>query len=386
MKQFTFFAALAAGLFVFSSCQKQSLSDSATGHEQEPAGSSAEQKGNQGDGRVFTLSNQTGGNEVIEYTRAADGSLQLRQAYSAGGTGTGGGLGSQGAIILSHDGDVVLAVNAGSNTLSSLKLTGNGLNLKSTVSSEGIRPISVTQFGNLVFVLNAGGSGNISGFKLGANDKLEPIPNSTRPLSTSSANPAQISFVNEGRVLVVTEKGTNQIISYTVNGDGIPGTFHSFPSVTAVPFGFGVGSNGNIYVSETAGGAPGASTVSSYHVAQNGVISLNNGPVAAGQSAACWVALTENEQYVYAVNAGSNSVSSFRAQPGSGLLSLLSPVAATAGGGPSEADFSSGSQYLYVLNGGGHSIGAYRAGADGSLTNVQTSGGLPVGAVGIAAR
>ena len=82
-------------------------------------------------GFVYTLSNQANGNKVITYRRAANGSLTYIASFAAGGNGTGGGLGNQGAVVIA-DGDVLLAVNAGSNTISSFKITGNGLNLKST--------------------------------------------------------------------------------------------------------------------------------------------------------------------------------------------------------------------------------------------------------------
>ena len=43
----------------------------------------------------------------------------------------------------------------------------NGLTLADKVPSGGMHPISVTNYKNLVYVLNDGGSGNITGFTLG---------------------------------------------------------------------------------------------------------------------------------------------------------------------------------------------------------------------------
>ena len=191
---------------------------------------------------MYTLNNQVSGNSVMEYERAGDGTLTFIASYPTGGTGTGGGLGNQGALILGDDDQILLAVNPGSNSISSFKVTGNGLSLQSTVSSGGLRPVSITQSDDIVFVLNAGGSGNISGFKLD-NDELVPIANSTRPLSSAAAGAAQISFVDEGKVVVVTEKATNKIITYTVNEWGIPGMMHSITSATPTPFGFDAGKN-----------------------------------------------------------------------------------------------------------------------------------------------
>ena len=179
---------------------------------------------------------------------------------------------------------------------------------------------------------------------------------------------------------------TNKIISYTINGDGTPGTMHMLTSANATPFGFDVGSDGIIYVSEAAGGAPGASTVSSYHVATSGAISLITGPISAGQTAACWVVLTNNEKYVYATNTGSNNVSSFNAA-NDGALSVLSAIAASMKiSTPIDAALSNNSKFLYVLNSGDHSITAMSVANDGSLGFLQNVTGLPVGDVGLAAK
>jgi 6-phosphogluconolactonase len=337
-------------------------------------------------GHVYTLSNQINGNKVLDYTRNNDGQLSLSGEYATGGTGTGGGLGNQGAVILTADSDVLLAVNPGSNTVSSFKITGNGLLLKSTVSSGGMRPVSVTEHNGVVYVLNAGGSGNISGFELKSNEKLMPIANSTRSLSTATAGAAQVSFVQNGTVLVVTEKATNKIITYKVNEAGEPTVMHSIISANPTPFGFAVGKSGNIYVSEAVGGAPGASTVSSYHVDYDGSIALVDGPVGAGETAACWVVLTVDGKFGYATNTASNTISSFTINPYSANLGVLQAVAAATQMGPIDAAITNNSAYLYVLNAGGHSIGAYNITANGSLSFVQTTMGIPAGATGLAAR
>lgn len=337
-------------------------------------------------GFVYTLSNETSGNKVITYKRAANGSLTYVASYASGGNGSGGGLGNQGAVVIADEGDVLLAVNAGSNTISSFKITGNGLNLKSTVSSGGTTPVSITQHNDLVYVLNAGGSGNISGFKLGENDKLTPLSSSTRPLSSSMAGAAQVSFVRNGKVLVITEKATNKIITYTVNESGRPGALHSITAASPTPFGFAAGRFGNIYVSEAVGGAPNASNVSSYHISYSGNISLADGPVATGQSAACWVVLTENGRYIYTTNTASNNLSSYSVHPFNGNIDLLHSAAATSGMGPIDAALTDNSKYLYVLNAGSHSITGYSVAVNGTLTQLPgTATGLPASTNGLAA-
>jgi 6-phosphogluconolactonase (cycloisomerase 2 family) len=337
-------------------------------------------------GFVYTLSNQASGNAVIAYRRSANGSLTFSASYAAGGNGTGGGLGNQGAVVISDDEDVLLAVNSGSNTISSFKITGNGLNLKSTVSSGGIRPVSIAEHDGIVYVLNAGGTGNISGFKLGENDKLTPIASSARPLSSSMAGAAQISFVRNGRVLVITEKATNKIITYTVNEWGSTGMMHSITSASPTPFGFAPGRFGNVYVSEAVGGAANASNVSSYKIAFDGSISLTQGPVATGQSAACWVVLTQDGRHIYTTNTASNTLSSYNVNPYAGNISILQSIAATSDMAPIDAALTDNSKYLYILNATSHSITGYAVANNGNLTALSgTITGLPAGTNGLAA-
>ena len=55
-------------------------------------------------GFVYTETNASGGNTVVAYTRAGDGSLTVIGSFATGGLGSGGGLGSQGAVTLAGDG------------------------------------------------------------------------------------------------------------------------------------------------------------------------------------------------------------------------------------------------------------------------------------------
>jgi 6-phosphogluconolactonase len=395
MKLFKTIAATAIAVITLASCQKETTPGTDLNTENKAANDesldiqSGNHHGNNNNrGFVYTLSNQTTGNKVMAYRRAADGLLTYAASYDAGGNGSGGGLGNQGAVVITNgdDDNVLLAVNAGSNTISSFKITGNGLNLKSTVNSGGERPVSIAQHGNLVYVLNAGGTGNISGFRLGENNKLIPLSNSTKSLSSSASGAAQVSFVRNGRVLVVTEKATNKIITYTVNEWGRPGIMHSVSAASNTPFGFAPGRFGNIYVSEAVGGAPNGSNVSSYRIGFDGSITLTQGPVATGQTAACWVVLTENGRNIYTTNTASNTLSLYDVYSYSGNIKLSQSIAATSGAGPIDAALSDNSKYLYILNGAGHSISGYRVANDGSLTAIQqTVTDLPVGTNGLAA-
>ncbi|WP_121356032.1 lactonase family protein [Flavisolibacter nicotianae] len=387
MKKSRYFLALAvAGSSLVFSCKKETMSTPANEALAAKAGKSEGAKEKTSVGYVYTLSNEVAANRVLAFSRSVTGTLTYEAAYATGGSGTGSGLGSQGAITLSADRHILLAVNAASNSVSSFTVSDGGdLRWQSTVPSGGVLPVSVAVYRNLVYVVNAGGSGNISGFTLDAGGSLEPLSGSARPLSSSGAGPAEIAFAREGKGVVITEKAANTILSYTIDGDGTPGTIHTLPSANATPFGFAVGTNGLLYVSE-AGGSPGSSSVSAYRVDEEGVITLLDGPVSAGQTAACWVVLTNNGKYAYATNAGSSTVSSFLAGHGGSLQVARAVAANTKISGPIDAALSNNSKYLYVLNSRSQSISAFSVDHDSGLGFLQNLGGLPVSAVGLAAK
>src|SRR5262249_25913248 len=123
-------------------------------------------------------------------------------------------LQSQDSLISTSDGHFLLAVNAGSNELSVLSVTQDGLQFVDKVSSDGIYPVSVACHRNLIYVLNEGrnpnlfssvGTPNITGFFLDFNGKLHEIRNS-RITAELNADPADLVFSPDGDLLVVSEK------------------------------------------------------------------------------------------------------------------------------------------------------------------------------------
>src|SRR5208282_2867512 len=105
---------------------------------------------------------------------------------ATGGTGTGAGLASQGAVELSEDGTWLYAVNAGSNDISIFRV-GRGLTLTSRFASGGTTPISLTVHDHLLYVLNTGGTGNISGFALDSRGGATALKGSTHTLSGAAS-------------------------------------------------------------------------------------------------------------------------------------------------------------------------------------------------------
>lgn len=334
---------------------------------------------------VYTMTNAVAGNEVVVLQRSKDGGVS-QTSYSTGGLGSGAGLGSQGALILSEHDLLLFAVNAGSNELSVFAALPKRLILLDVVDSGGERPISVTIHGRVVYVLNAGGSGNITGFKIGKNGKLSPLEGSTQPLSNggtgNSPQPAEVSFSPDGKWLVVTEKMTNMIDVYKVT-KGIAGPPTSYPSSGMTPFGFAFDRQGRIIVSEAFRGAPGASTMSSYKIGDD--FEVISSAVATTQTAACWVVISKDGKYAYDTNTGSGSISSFTIGE-DGSLTLLDPQAGLTGEGssPIDMDITSDGRFLVALGANG-TITGFEVKSDGSLVQVGQVN-VPMGSVGLAAR
>lgn len=336
-------------------------------------------------GAVFVMNNATDDNKVLVYKRNQDGLLTAAGSFSTGGKGTGGGLGSQNALL--RDGKFLYACNAGSNDFTVFKIKGTTLTHLAKVASNGTRPISITAYDELVYVLNGGGNGNIAGFRWKENGHLTAINGSIRPLSTNTMGSAQIQFNPSGKVLVVTEKPTNIIDTYQVGSNGVAAAGVAHASVGMTPFGFAFTSNGRLIVSNAAGGGANLSTLSSYNLSNMGALNVISAKIADKQSAACWVVVANNNKYCYTTNTGSGNISGYTINA-SGALTLLNAdgITATTGAGPIDFNLSGNGRYLYTLNGAGHSISIHRVNNNGSLTALGTLTGLPVGAVGLAAK
>ncbi len=332
-------------------------------------------------GTVYTLTNAAAGNAVVAYSRAADGSLSWFGTYPTGGLGTGAGLGSQGAVTISPDGDWLLAVDAGSNDVAAFRVRDDGsLRLVDRANSRGKTPISVTIHDHLAYVLDAGGSGNIAGFRLDGG--LRPVPGSVRSLSGSATGPAQIAFRPDGSVLVVTEKATSTIDTFRVGHDGAAEPARTFASSGSTPFGFAFDGRGRIFVSEAA-----ASALSSYRVARSGALRVLSASVPDGGLAACWVAVNGEGTLAFVANAHNGTISTYAIAP-NGSVTVEQAVAADLGAGSAPLDeaVSPGGHDLFVVDAGNHTLDAFHVRPDGSLAAVAGAPSLPASDIGVAVR
>jgi 6-phosphogluconolactonase (cycloisomerase 2 family) len=336
---------------------------------------------------VYTQTNSASGNQIQVYRTGDDGSLGLIATVPTRGLGTDGGLGNQGALAMTKNGHWLFAVNAGSDEVSAFAVTAQGLVLVDKASSGGTQPVSLTVHENMIYVLNSGGSGNISGLRFSRNGHLQPIANSTRPLSSATAGAAEIAFDREGETLVVTEKSTGKLSVYSVDEGRIKGPV-VFASNGQTPFGFAFDRHNNILVSEAFGGAANASAISSYDL-DDEPLSLEtiSGSIPAHQTAACWVVLARHGRFAYVTNTGSGTVTGFKVDRHGALTPLnVDGLTGVSGGNPLDAAVGLDESTMYVLSPKIGKIIAFHVGADGSLAAAGSSLGVPLTATGLVAR
>jgi 6-phosphogluconolactonase len=374
MKRFT----RLLGVFAcVSGCAQIDMNDDA----QDVAESSAELRVTKSDGAVFTIGNELVGNDVLAFARDRHGMLSEPVAYDTRGTGTGDSLGSQGALVLSQDHRFLLAVNAGSNDVSSFAVDGAKLRLVDRVASGGTRPISVTERRGLVYVLNAAEPANTTGFALDRRGHLSPIPRAIRELSGSALGAAQVELSPDAHQLVVSEKAANAIETFSVTALGHLDAPIVNASAGTTPFGFEFTSDGVLIVSEAA-----TASMSSYRVRPRTGLSLLSGVVPDTQAAPCWVAISGDDRYAFTANAGSGSISSYSIDR-KGHIELADARAGEleAGGTPLDMTFGKSGRYLYVLDRGNTNVTSFSVERDGMLDLLDAVGELPAFATGLAA-
>ena len=335
-------------------------------------------------GAAYAISNATGGNTLLVYSRSSDGSLTPAGSVASGGLGAGGGLASQGAVTVSDDGHTVLAVNPGSNSVAAFAIEADGPRLLNTAPSGGIRPVSVDIHKNLVYVLNKNNVAlaTVSGFTLGE-DGLTPIPGSTRVLNAGATDAAQVRFSPQGDVLVVTGRSSQRIDTFTVLADGLLGGIQSHGVAPgATPFGFDFDNKGHLLVS--LAGVGGSSGAASYALGADGSLATITAPLETGQRAACWLVASKDGRFAFVANAASASVSTFAVSP-FGELDFRGAVTID-GMTPLDLAVTRDGRYLSVLAAGSHGIVTFEIDNRGTLTHIDTEVNVPAAAAGLALR
>ena len=370
-------------------------------------------------GAAYTQSNDPTANTVYAFDRYANGKLKFAQSIATGGKGglqpqpgcdPPGGcpiLDTQGEVALTSNGKLLFVVNAGSNTITSFKVSDDGLKRRSTIDSGGQFPNSLTIHGNLLYVLNAN-SANIAGFTFNASGAMSAISGSSQPLvgTVIPGLARQIGFDNTGKTLIATLLGnpgltppvaTQSINSFPVAADGAAGPGTAYDASSPFPFGFAFDPSNHLIVSQVTDlMTPGAGKTGSYSLSSTGAVTQVNAAASSG-TAPCWVSITSDGKYAFVVNTGGgapdgSTVTRYSIAADGSLTELGSNAETKSEFAKTDSLLSSDSRFLYVLapsvkDGDTSRIDEYKGGGGGSLTLIgQTPANMPVGVSGLAGR
>ncbi len=401
--------------------------------------------GSQPAGGVFAMSNILDENTVVAYARSDDGTLSLVGEFPTGGQG-GDFDGAEGldplisayAMINTPDNEYLMAVNAGSNTITVMAINDDmSLEVVDVEDSGGVGPNSLAYHNGVVYVTNIDADGefqgepdqegSIYGFSFDNGD-LTPIPGSLRELDN---RPAAVRFTPDGEYIAITSINAgsaalasgndDSIVVFGIDENGAP-TAEATDGATSTPRGNAEGrnlpsaigfeivdrSNGTFAIVTEAREFrsegeppifPGLQTgsVSVYQIGEGGSLAASQLDLLAGQTAtvgqrtACWIVMSPDGEYFWVSNALDASISSYRFTDDSGNVELVQELAAI-GNQPTSADpavafattdgwidldISDDGAYLYQLFGLAGEVGVYAVDG-GNLTLVQTvSGDLP---------
>ncbi|NEA63404.1 beta-propeller fold lactonase family protein [Streptomyces sp. SID12488] len=336
---------------------------------------------------VFVQGNELAGNTIHAFERGDDGALSPAGSYATGGKGGDqvdaptDSLASQGSLVYDDRSGSLLAVNAGSGTVTSFRVQGQKLTSRQVISSGGDFPASIAVSGTLAYVMNAGGEGSVQGFRITAKG-LVALSGSHRSLGLDnekvplfSSSPGQVAFTPDGRALVVTTKSANTVEVFPMRRDGRPAHRPVVnDSAGGVPFAITFDKGGRMLVAEAE-----KSTVSTYKVHADGTLKVVQRPLANGQNTLCW--LERAGDFFYGGNTGNSTVTGYRTDR-HGRLALSNDVGiatppSAMSQGVIDLAVTRDEKFLYVQNAVSGTVDGFRVGRNGSLTKVTTVTGLP---------
>jgi 6-phosphogluconolactonase (cycloisomerase 2 family) len=374
-------------------------------------------------GAVYTETNGADRNELLVYNRLSNGHLTLRQrvaTHGKGGKQPEPGcdppadhkcplLDAQNEVVLTHNGRLVFAVNAGSNTISSFRVGRKGkVRRVDTVGSKGVFPNSIALHDKLLYVLNTNSS-SIAGFRFSERGRLKRIRGSRQDMNPQHAPFArQIGFDRTGRLLVVSSLTDARFDVFKVSKKGVAGPPTAQPSASPEPFAFSFDPRNHLISVEVVNDMDftQSSNASSYRVSRTGKLTNINTVPTQGY-AGCWTVITKDGKYAFIVNTGGPSpfgavVSSFRIAT-NGTLTFLSKTPPEAGSFTlTDEALSRDDKYLYVVTPlttpgplappgaappANSKIVTFKVGGNGALTKVsETAATEEAGMSGLAAR
>jgi 6-phosphogluconolactonase (cycloisomerase 2 family) len=158
--------------------------------------------------------------------------------------------------------------------------------------------------------------------------------------------------------------GTSKIDSFTVGSDGLltAAAGSPFAAQGLGPFGseFRPTNPTQLFVSNAHNGGINLGTVSAFSVAADGALtSIGSSPFNDLQNAPCWVEISGDGQYLFAVNTASSSVSSYSIAAGGALTLIGSTPLAHTPAGAEDARLSPDGTTLWVVDAGADAVSGF---------------------------
>ncbi|MBA2321032.1 MAG: beta-propeller fold lactonase family protein [Deltaproteobacteria bacterium] len=324
----------------------------------------------EGDGFVYAMTNGAAGNEVVALRRM-DSGLEFMNAWPTGGQGLGtvelpllmvddgiDPLVSEGS--LQRVGDHLLAVNAGSGSVSVFEVADDGMLTLTDTEQVGSYPNTLASHGDRVFVGLSPATdavGGIAQLLLGADGMLTPAGDMLS-FTVPEAHPGRVLVV--GDFLVATELMQGNLDVWMLGADGAALNMQPVTTPSAGPGPFGAIALGpdRLLVSEAAPEMPNLASVSTYEIDDMGALHAITAALPNGQTASCWEVVTPDGQYAFTSNSGNGTLSSY-ALAADGSVTLLEGAAQTPGSGPIDMSLAPDGSMLFVLLGASGEIAAY---------------------------
>jgi hypothetical protein len=283
---------------------------------------------NRGRTLVVTMTNDPIENRINVYD--ADSHTLLQSLATQGKGGAGGNARG----VKQFDGELVAAVNNGSNTVAVFRRDGDTVKFDKVVSTSSA-PVSV-DFGN--DHMYVAGATTVDSFALHRNTVESLDGTSVLELVGGGAPPsgstAQVGVINDKQLIVTLKTdpnpGTVDLVSLDDGrvAGAIP-TAVSAPQGTLAPFGFAVYRDGTAVITLA-------------HSNQDGL--FRNGAfvsvVDAGQAADCWA--TRVGKYVFTANTGSKTISRLIGTGSHVFVDSQVAAAIATGGAPADIDADAG--------------------------------------------
>ena len=407
-KYFIFPLIVLAALLSFTACKK--------GH-------------NPGDKIAGTLYMQTNGikNEIIQYARMNDGSLEEVQRIPTGGAGSGtykpiydqpnqpNAFEGVKSIILTADHKWLFTTNGGNNSVSSFKVADDGRLTLMDVQPTGqpvtgksgtAKSLAYSENTHTLYVCHAFGPDHIHTFSVN-NGMLTQKPGSyTANIGDKHRVTTEIVLTPDNKFLLVNnlfdqQPGKNPdgtpivvvanmvdkdgLVVFPVNSDGSLGTaiFQDAGGAAGFELAFLHGSNNKFINSYAASGGIAMCNIdASGKVTCSPVVKINQ--EIGMPSELCWIAISPDNRQVYATVFGYSYVSSFKinngnisvqqdpaadAVPGDGTFKALDKVVSS---GPNDSWLSPDGKYFYQIYPNASKLIGYKTNQDGKLYKIDT--------------